>query len=78
MTEIYNINCALWVVARDEAQKRGLDMSPICPIVPRCNGKECIFTAKETDAEKIQDLRDELAEIQNASYEGVKVTELGS
>jgi hypothetical protein len=58
MIEIYN--CALWVKARDEAQKRGLDMNPMCPIVPRCNGKECIFTTKETDKQKIQDLRDEL------------------
>ena len=53
-------------------------MSPMCPMVPRCDGKECVFTASETDEQKIQDLRDELAEINSASYEGVKVMELGS
>jgi hypothetical protein len=63
--EIYNANCALWVVARDESQKRGLDMSPICPLVPRCSGENCIFTAKETDAERLQDLRDELKGIKS-------------
>ena len=66
--EIYNsnLNCVLWVKARDEAQKRGLDMNPMCPLVPRCSGESCIFTDKDTDAEKLQDLREELVIINGA------------
>jgi hypothetical protein len=73
MPEIFN--CELWEKAKNLAQDRGFHMSPSCPVVQNCTGEHCVFL--KTDEEKLDELREELGQIQNASYDGVKVVELG-
>ena len=76
MMEIYN--CELWEKAKVLAQDRGFKMSDNCPMTKNCPETRCVFIKPDqTEEQKLQELRDELNEIKNASYEGVKVVEIG-
>ena len=76
MPEIYN--CELWEKSKVLAQDKGFEMSPHCPMVQVCTGEHCVFLPEKTDEEKLDDLRTELSEIENAGYEGVREVYLGS
>jgi hypothetical protein len=35
--------CVLWERAKNLANDRGLQMSPVCPMEEICNGKRCFY-----------------------------------